>query len=95
MNAFELAEKKYAKNKIRNDAYVQKMKDAKEEVRALKSSVKRCSVTLIINDGSEHSITWDAAQLLGTVIPGQRTKDWYMKTAKDALEKHFGRLSCQ
>jgi len=92
MNEFERAEKKHAKNKIRNDAYVHKQAEVKL---ASKPSVKRCSVTLIINDGSEHSITWDAAQLLGTVIPGQRTKDWYMKTAKDALEKHFGRLSCQ
>jgi len=95
MNEFDKAQAKHAKNKVRSDAYAQKLKEAEEDIRELKkSSVKRCTVTLIINDGSEHSQTWEANQLFGTVIAGQRKKEWYMSTAKSALEKFFGRLTC-
>ncbi len=95
MNEFERAQAKHAKNKVRNDAYAQKLKEAEEEVRELKkSSVKRCFVTVMVVDGNgEHAHTWEAHQLLGTVIPGQQNKSWYMETAKGALEKHFGRLT--
>lgn len=95
MNEFERAQAKHAKNKVRNDAYQQKLKEAEEEVKELKkSSVKRCFVMLMVVDANgEHSHTWEANQLLGTVIPGQQNKSWYMETAKEALQKHFGRLT--
>jgi hypothetical protein len=97
MDEFARAEAKHAKNKKRMDAYVQSLDDAKREQKELlKSSVKRCFITITICDGSnEITQTWDANQLLGTVIPGQRRKEWYLQTVKDLLEKPFGRLSCQ
>ena len=93
MTEFERAEAKHAKNKIRNDAYAQKLKEAAEEIKAAKSSVKRCTVTVTVFDGQEHTQTWDASQLLGTVIPGQRSGKWYLETAKELLQKPFGRLT--
>ena len=97
MNAFEKAEAKYAKNKVRNDAYKQSLKDAEQQVKEVKkSSVKRCYIRVTICDGeTEHTQTWDANQLLGTVIPGQRNAAWYLTTAKELLEKPFGRLLCR
>lgn len=95
MNEFERAQRKHAKNKIRNDAYAQKMKEAEEELKEIrKSSVKRCFVTVMVVDGDgEYSHTWEANQLLGTVMPTQRNREWYMQTAKELLEKPFGRLT--
>lgn len=94
MTEFERAEAKHAKNKLRNDAYAQKLKEAEIEVKELKkSSVKRCYITITICDGEEHTETWDADQLLGTVMPGQRSRKWYLETAKELLQKPFGKLT--
>lgn len=94
MNEFEKAQAKHAKNKIRNDAYAQKLKEAEEEIKELKkSSVKKCFVTVMVVDkNGEHSHTWEAPQLMGTVISAQQKKEWYMNTAKELLQKSFGRL---
>ena len=95
MTEFERAQAKHAKNKVRNDAYAQKLKEAAEEVKAAKSSVKSCYITFTVFDGEEHTQTWEASQLLGTVIAGQRNKEWYLNTAKELLQKSFGRLQCR
>ena len=94
MNEFEKAQAKHAKNKVRSDAYAQKLKEAEEEVKELKkSSVKRCFVTVIVADkNGEYSQTWEAPQLMGTVISAQQKKEWYLNTAKELLQKSFGRL---
>lgn len=91
MNAVERAEYRYNKNKLRNDAYAAKQEQVAVEKKE-KSSVKS-HITITISDGtSEHTHTWDAPQLAGTVMRSQQRKDWYMQTVKDLLQKPFGRL---
>lgn len=90
MSQFELAKLKAERKRQQNNKYYTPVAERPVEK---KEKPRGCFVTVMVTDTrGEYTHTWQAPQLMGTVIAAKQNKQGYVDELKPALEKAFGRL---
>ena len=103
----ELGDEEYRKIKAaKRKAYYEKMKANIQELATTEPVVlapvmvkvkpprpRACIVQImVVDEKGEFSHSWEAPHLMGTIPPGQRTKEGYVMKLQPLLQQVFGKL---